>query len=73
MNDRGLARMDAPKGSLIAYATAPGEVAADGSERNGIFTKYLIKHMMTQNLPIEQVLKRVRIDVAAETNERQIP
>jgi len=72
-DQRGLARMDAPAGSLIAYATSPGEVAADGTERNGIFTKYLIKHMATQNLPIEQVLKRVRIDVASETNGRQIP
>jgi hypothetical protein len=69
----GLARMDAPTGSLIAYATAPGEVAADGPERNGVFTKHLIKHMMTPNLTIEQVLKRVRINVARQTNGRQIP
>ena len=69
----GLARMDAPTGSLIAYATAPGEAAADGPERNGIFTKHLIQHMMEPNLTIEQVLKRVRIDVAKQTNGRQIP
>lgn len=69
----GLARMDAPTGSLIAYSTAPGEVAADGPERNGIFTKYLIQHMLESNLSIEQVLKRVRINVANETNGRQIP
>jgi hypothetical protein len=69
----GLARMDAPTGSLVAYATAPGEVAADGPERNGIFTKYLIQHMLQPNLSIEHVLKRVRIDVARQTNGRQIP
>ena len=69
----GLARMDAPTGSLVAYSTAPGEVAADGPERNGIFTKHLIQHMMTPNLSIEHVLKRVRIDVARQTNGRQIP
>jgi hypothetical protein len=69
----GLARMDAPTGSIIAYATSPGEVAADGPDRNGIFTKHLIQHMMTPNLPIEQVLKHVRIDVARQTNGRQIP
>ena len=69
----GLARMDAPTGSLIVYATAPGDVAADGPERNGVFTKHLIRHMQTPNLPVEQVLKRVRIDVAAETKQRQIP
>ena len=72
-SERGLARMDAPKGSLIAYATAPGEVAADGSERNGIFTKYLMKHMIEPNLPIELVLKQARIDVARVTGGKQIP
>ena len=72
-DQKGLARMEAPTGSLIAYATSPGEVAADGTERNGIFTKYLIKHMAAPNLPIELVLKQVRIDVAHETNGKQIP
>ena len=72
-SERGLARMDAPAGSIIAYATAPGEVAADGPERNGVFTKYLMKHMIEPHLPIERVLKRVRIDVARQTNGRQIP
>ena len=71
--EQGLARLDAPTGSLIVYATAPGEVAADGMERNGIFTKHLLRHMQTPNLPVEHVLKRVRIDVAAETKHRQIP
>jgi hypothetical protein len=65
--------MDAPTGSIIVYATAPGEVAADGLEHNGVFTKHLLKHMQQANLPIGQVLKRVRIDVATETKQRQIP
>jgi hypothetical protein len=69
----GLARMDAPTGSLIAYSTAPGAVAADGAERNGTFTKHLIRHLATPDLTVEQVLKRVRVDVAAETTQRQIP
>lgn len=65
--------MDAPTGSLIAYSTAPGAVAADGVDRNGIFAKHLIKHLAAPNLTVEQVLKKVRIDVAAETSQRQIP
>ena len=69
----GLARMDAPTGSLIAYSTAPGAVAAGRVDRNGIFTKHLIKHLAAPNLTVEQVLKKVRIDVAAETSQRQIP
>jgi hypothetical protein len=71
--EQGLARMDAPTGSLIAYSTAPGSIAADGEERNGIYTKHLIRHMQTPNLTVELLLKRVRIDVAAETKQRQIP
>jgi uncharacterized caspase-like protein len=67
-SNQGLARMDAPKGSLIAYATAPGSIAADGEGRNGTYTKYLIKHIMTPGLIVEQVLKKVRVEVLKETN-----
>jgi hypothetical protein len=70
---QGLARMDAPKGSLIAYATAPGSVAADGSGEHGVFTKHLIKNIQTPGLTIEQILKRVRIAVVNETSSKQIP
>lgn len=72
-NRRGLARMDAPKGSLIAYATAPGSVAADGIGRNGVYTKHLLEHMKTPCLTVEQVLKRTRIDVMNETEDKQVP
>jgi hypothetical protein len=70
---RGLARMDAPKGSLIAYSTAPGSVAADGEGRNGIYTKHLLKYMKTPGLTVEQILKRVRMDVTDETQNKQVP
>src|SRR5581483_2581752 len=40
---KGLASIDAPKGVLIAYATAPGKTALDGTDRNGIYTSYLLK------------------------------
>jgi len=70
---KGLAQMDAPSGTLIAYATAPGNTAADGIGRNGTFTKYLLKHMQRPGEPIELVLKRVRSDVMHETNHRQTP
>lgn len=71
--EKGLARMDAPTGSLIAYATAPGQVAADGEGRNGIFTKHLLNYITTPGLTVEQVLKRVRIGVLEETNSEQVP
>jgi len=70
---KGLAQMDAPSGTLIAYATAPGNTAADGIGRNGTFTKYLLKHMQRPGEPVELVLKRVRNDVMHETNHRQTP
>ena len=69
----GLARMDAPTGSLVAYATAPGSVAADGEGRNGIYTKHLLKNMRKPGLPIEKVFKNVRAGVLSETNKKQTP
>jgi hypothetical protein len=41
----GLAHMAAPTGTLIAYSTAPGKVAADGEGRNGLYTGELLKAM----------------------------
>ena len=70
---KGLARMDAPVGSFIAFATAPGSTAADGQGRNGIFTAQLLKHLKTPGLRIEDILKRTRKGVIAKTNRKQIP
>ncbi|MEF2144154.1 MAG: caspase family protein [Desulfovibrionaceae bacterium] len=75
----GLARMDAPAGTLIAYATAPGKTALDrgaedsGPERNSIYTGALLQHLATPGLPIEEVFKRTRADVVAATRGRQVP
>ncbi len=66
--DRGLAKMDAPTGSLIAFATAPGDVAADGEGKNGLYTSHLLRHLNTPGLTIENVLKRTRIGVAADSS-----
>lgn len=69
----GLAQMDAPKGSLIAYATAPGKTAADGESRNGLYTQELLKHIQTPGLPLESVFKRVRVGVMTASGEAQMP
>jgi len=69
----GLTRMDTPTGTLIAFATSPGRVAADGSGRNSPYTKHLLKAMQSPNVPIEQVLKEVRREVSSETGGLQIP
>jgi formylglycine-generating enzyme required for sulfatase activity len=69
----GLAKMDAPTGSIIAYATAPGSIAADGQTRNGLYTSKLLKHITSPGLEIEKIFKRVRVDVAQASGYRQIP
>lgn len=69
----GLAFMSAPSGSLIAYATSPGNVASDGEGENGIYTSVLLKHINTPNVTVEQVFKRVRIEVEEKTEKAQTP
>ena len=65
--------MSAPTGSIVAYATAPGSVAADGEGRNGLYTKYLLDAMQTPGRTLEEVFKQVRINVVRDTSERQTP
>ncbi len=71
--NRGLARMDAPTGSFISFATAPGQVASDGNGRNSPFTKHLLQALKQPNVPIELVFKEVRRKVMAETSGEQVP
>jgi len=69
----GLAQMSAPSGTLIAYATAPGSVAADGYGRNGIYTKHILQNIKVPDLPAEIMFKRVREGVEQETRRLQTP
>jgi len=70
---RGLAAIDAARGALIAYATAPGSVAADGEGANGVYTAALLRSLAVPGLKAEEVFKRVRLDVTAETQNQQTP
>ncbi|HWS85548.1 MAG TPA: caspase family protein [Pyrinomonadaceae bacterium] len=70
---RGLAQMDAPSGTLIAYSTAPGSVASDGTERNGLYTQEFLKNLRTPGLGLEDVFKRVRVSVRSLTQGKQTP
>jgi TPR repeat protein len=72
-SSRGLAQMDAATGTFLAYATAPGSIAADGDGRNGIFTKHLLASLKDPDSRLEDVFKRVRVQVARETGNKQIP
>jgi uncharacterized caspase-like protein len=70
---RGLAMVDAPKGSLVSYSTAPGTEALDGDGVNSPFTTALMQIGQEPGLPIEQALKRVRLAVAKATDPNQVP
>lgn len=71
--DTGLANMDAPIGSVIAYATAPGKTAADGNGRNGLYTAALLKALQLPNQTIIQLFQHVRADVLKQSNNKQLP
>jgi len=70
---KGLSQYDAPPGSLLAYATAPGNVASDGEGANGLYTENLLKELTAQDAKIEDVFKRVRLSVRRRTEGKQIP
>ena len=69
----GLSQVDAPIGSLVAFATAPGSVASDGRGSNGLYTQHLLANIERPGLPIEEVFKRVRLGVRLDSNGGQVP
>ena len=69
----GLATVNAPVGTFIAYATSPGSVAADGSGNNGLYTQEFVKAISMPNIKIEDVFKKVRTQVKTISEGKQIP
>jgi len=70
---RGLAIVDAPSGSLVAYSTSPGTEALDGAGDHSPFTAALLDVAKQPDVPVEQALKRVRLSVHKVTDGRQTP
>jgi Caspase domain len=70
---KGLAPLDAPTGTFLAYATAPGNVAQDGTGKNGLYTSFLLQELQKPTARIEDVFKRVRFAVRKASNGAQIP
>ncbi len=60
-------------GTLLAFATAPGDVALDGAGENSPFSAALARHISTPGLEIQQMLTRVRAEVVAATGNKQVP
>jgi uncharacterized caspase-like protein len=58
---------------LIAFATAPGKTALDGTGAHSPFTSALLKHLATPGIEVNQMLTRVRVDVVAATERAQVP
>ncbi len=70
----GLAKVDAPSGTLISFATRPGSAASDGTGSNhGLYTEMLLQAIDEPNLPIEQVLKQVGSAVKQASKGQQEP
>jgi hypothetical protein len=70
---KGLSQFDAPVGSLLAYATSPGNVASDGAGQNGLYTENLVRELGKRGTRIEDALKRVRLNVRLASHGEQIP
>ena len=70
---RGLAIVDAPNGSIVGYSTAPGTEALDGASNHSPYTSAFLHLAHQPNVPIEQLFKRMRLEVNDATNGRQTP
>jgi uncharacterized caspase-like protein len=69
----GLAQLNAPEGTLVAYATAPGKVASDGAGSHGLYTREFLRAIRMPGLKIEEVFKQVRINVSRASGGSQVP
>jgi hypothetical protein len=70
---RGLAIVDAPNGSIVGYSTAPGTEALDGTGDHSPYASAFLKLAPEPNVPIEQLFKRVRLEVNNTTDGKQTP
>lgn len=73
MDQKGLSQLDAPAGTLLAYATAPGNTAIDGEGEHGLYTEHLLREIRVPEAKVEDVFKRVRLAVRRRSNGTQIP
>jgi hypothetical protein len=70
----GLAEMKSGEGTLIAFATGPGQTALDGQEgTNSPFTRALMANIAKPGVEIQEAMTKVRTQVNEETNKGQLP
>ncbi len=70
---RGLARVESGIGSFVGFSTQPGNVALDGEGKHSPFTLALLDHLETPGMEIEAMMRKVRDEVVAATDGRQVP
>jgi hypothetical protein len=70
---RGLSQFDAPPNTLVAFSTAPGQVAFDGEGKHSFYTATLLRELAVPYVSLEDALKRVRMGVRVASLGRQIP
>lgn len=71
---KGLSQYDAPPGSLLAFATAPGRVAVEvDGRKHGLYTEHLLRELAVRGVRVEDALKRVRLAVRLASRGAQVP
>ena len=71
--DEGLAKINAPKGTVLLYSTEPGKTASDGAGRNGLFTEALLENIKKPNVELDNLYKIVARSVAEKSKQLQRP
>lgn len=69
----GLAKVTPPTGTIMLYATQPGNVASDGAGRNGLFTESLLKQIKKPNVELDAMIKLLARDVSQKSGGKQFP
>src|SRR5262249_17299377 len=70
---KGLGAINAPTGTMIAYATAPGSTAGDGDGDNGLYTGALVEAMKRPGVKLEDAFKLTRAEVVGKSAGQQTP
>ncbi|MGI9054388.1 MAG: caspase family protein, partial [Pyrinomonadaceae bacterium] len=70
---KGLAKVTPPTGTIMLYATQPGNVASDGTGRNGLFTESLLKQINKPNVEFDAMVKNLARDVSDKSGGKQLP
>lgn len=73
LGNLGLAPVQAPRGTVVAYSTAPGQLAADGKEGNSVYTATLASVIQEPGLSLEGIFKKAGDQVRKKTLDDQIP